>query len=102
LVGSFYAYRQSAAALKIGSALIDGEAVVLNAPAKSNFQAVQASLKVGTAYAADNAFDLLELESEDLSGLPRIERKERLSALIAAGEGTIRYSEYIQGQARSC
>jgi ATP-dependent DNA ligase len=51
---------------------------------------------------SDNAFDLWELESEDLSGLPRIERKERLSALIAAGEGTIRYSEHIQGQARSC
>ena len=33
---------------------------------------------------AFHAFDLLELDGKDLTGLPNIERKERLEALLGA------------------
>lgn len=89
---------EAAQKLKVGSALIDGEAVVLDAAGKSNFQALQASLKGGKADLIYFAFDLLELDGEDLKGLPLIERKKKLAKLIGTGKGTIRYSEHIAGQ----
>ena len=84
--------------LKVQSALIDGEAVVLDAAGKSNFQALQASLKGGKANLVYFAFDLLELDGEDLKSKPLTERKKALAKVIGAGKGTIRYSEHIQGK----
>jgi bifunctional non-homologous end joining protein LigD len=84
--------------LKVHSALIDGEAVVLDAAGKSNFQALQASLKGGKANLVYFAFDLLELNGEDLKSKPLTERKKALANAIGAGKGTIRYSEHIQGK----
>jgi bifunctional non-homologous end joining protein LigD len=83
--------------LKVQSALIDGEAVVLDAAGKSNFQALQASLKGGKANLVYFAFDLLELDGEDQKRKPLTERKKALAKVIGAGKGTIRYSEHIQG-----
>ena len=93
----FHQIIKAATKLKVGSALIDGEAVVLDADGKSNFQALQASLKEGKADIVYWAFDLLEINGEDVSGLPQIERKERLQALVGAGQAAIRYSEHIRG-----
>lgn len=63
--------------LKVETALIDGEAVVLDADGRSNFQSLQNALK-GSADTIDYfAFDLLELDGEDLTGLPLTERKAR-------------------------
>ena len=88
-----------AAKLKLRSALIDGEAVVLDAHGKSNFQDLQATLKGGRAALTYYAFDLLELDGEDLESLPQIERKKRLEKLLGPGqEGTIRYSSHIIGK----
>ena len=84
--------------LKVSSALIDGEAVVLDAAGKTNFQALQASLKGGKADLVYFAFDLLELDGEDLKALPLTKRKEKLAKLIGKSKGTIRYSEHIVGQ----
>jgi bifunctional non-homologous end joining protein LigD len=61
----------AAAGLEVDSALIDGEAVVLNAEGRSSFQALQASLKSGHADVTFYAFDLLELNGEDMSALGR-------------------------------
>jgi bifunctional non-homologous end joining protein LigD len=88
----------AAGALKVRSALIDGEAVVLDANGKSNFQALQATLKDGKAALTYYAFDLLELDGDDLSSLPQSERKARLEKLIGPGKGILRYSEHIVGQ----
>ena len=46
------------------------------------------------------AFDLLELDGEDIARLPQIERKERLEALLAnlPPDAPIAYSEHIVGQ----
>lgn len=84
--------------LKVQSALLDGEAVVLDAEGKSDFQALQATLKGGGANLVYYAFDLLELNGEDLSGLPQLERKKRLEKVIGKSQGTIRYSKHIIGQ----
>lgn len=84
--------------LKVDSALIDGEAVVQDTAGKSNFQALQASLKGGKADLVYFAFDLLELGGENLKGEPLTERKKKLLKLIGKSKATIRYSEHIQGQ----
>jgi bifunctional non-homologous end joining protein LigD len=87
---------QAALTLKVDTALIDGEAVVLDAEGKSSFQALQASLKGGHADVVFYAFDLLELDREDLASRTQIERKNRLAKIVGT-EGTLRYSEHIQG-----
>jgi bifunctional non-homologous end joining protein LigD len=88
-----------AAKLKVSSALLDGEAVVLDDAGRSDFQALQASLKGGRANLIYYAFDVLELNGEDLAALPQIKRKERLEKLIGtSATGTIRYSSHIVGR----
>ena len=87
---------KAALTLKVDTALIDGEAVVLDAEGKSSFQALQASLKSGHADVVFYAFDLLELDGEDMASRPQIERKDRLAEIVGT-KGTIRYSEHIQG-----
>lgn len=82
--------------LKVGSALIDGEAVVLDAEGRSNFQALQGALKGAPATIDYFAFDLLELDGEDLTALPLIERKKRLRAILPS-KSRIRYSDHIVG-----
>jgi bifunctional non-homologous end joining protein LigD len=88
---------ESAARLGVRSALIDGEAVVMDPDGRSSFQALQGALK-GTPGTIDfMAFDLLELDGEDLTGLPLIERKEKLRAIIPEDDARLRYSEHIVG-----
>ena len=89
---------EAARKLKVRSALIDGEAVVLDASGKSDFQALQASLKGGKADLVYFAFDLLELDGEDVTREPLRARKQRLAKLLGKGKGTIRYSEHIEGE----
>ena len=88
---------KEAAKLKVGSALIDGEAVVLDANGKSSFQDLQGALKGSPETIDYFAFDLLELDGEDLTGLPLVERKEKLKAILPAKSRHIRYSDHIQG-----
>lgn len=83
--------------LDVDSALIDGEAVVTLPDGRTSFQALQAALKSDPGSIDYFAFDLLELNGEDLTRLPLIERKEKLAALIGAGQGRIRYSDHIVG-----
>jgi bifunctional non-homologous end joining protein LigD len=83
--------------LDVGSALIDGEAVVTLPDGRTSFQALQAALKGNPDVIDYFAFDLLELDGEDLTRLPLIERKEMLAALIGDGQGRIRYSDHIVG-----
>jgi len=88
---------EHAAGLPVRSALIDGEAVVLDANGRSSFQALQGALKGAPASIDYYAFDLLELDGEDLTGLPLVERKAKLRAILPASDGRLRYSEHIAG-----
>lgn len=89
-----------AAAGKLGarSALIDGEAVVRLADGRTSFQALQAALKANPASIEYFAFDLLELDGEDLTQTPLADRKERLAELVGKGKGPIFYSDHIVGR----
>lgn len=93
----FAAILGEVAKLKVKSALIDGEAVVLDADGRSSFQALQGALKGAPGTIDYYAFDLLELNGEDLTGLPLLERKEKLRAILPEGNPHLRYSEHIRG-----
>lgn len=86
-----------AAKLKVRSALIDGEAVVMDEQGRSNFQNLQGALKGAPGTIDFIAFDLLELDGEDLTRLPLLERKAKLRAILPKGDARIRYSEHIEG-----
>ena len=75
----------SAALLKLDvrSAVVDGEAVVLDDMGRSNFAELQAALsKHGAEEAVLYAFDLLFLDGEDLLAKPLADRREALGFLM--------------------
>ena len=79
-------------------ALIDGEAVVVDVGGMKNFQALQSAIKGEPQRMEYYAFDLLSLNGEDLTGLPLLERKERLAGVLKGHAGRIHYSDHIVGQ----
>ncbi len=93
----FPAIAAALAELECDSALIDGEVVAL-ADEGSNFSALQKALRTG-ASTRFYAFDLIELDGEDLSRRPLVERKEKLEALLGSlgTTATVQYSEHIRG-----
>ncbi|WP_260596572.1 DNA ligase D [Sphingomonas endolithica] len=92
---------KEAATLDVRSALLDGEAVVMDEHGRSNFQKLQNALKGAPASIDFVAFDLLELDGEDLTGLPLTERKAKLRAILPEGGSRIRYSDHIVGNGES-
>ena len=82
----------------VSSALLDGEAVVLDAEGRTSFQALQNALKEDSGSILYYAFDLLALDGEDLTDRPLTERKEKLATLIGSGMSKIRYSDHIVGR----
>lgn len=88
---------KEARSLRVRSALIDGEAVVMDDAGRSNFQALQGALKGAPASVDFIAFDLLELDGESLTDLPLTARKEKLRAILPGGSHRIRYSDHIVG-----
>ena len=84
--------------LPVKSALIDGEAVVTLPDGRTSFRALQAALKGDPGQIDYFAFDLLELDGEDLTRVPLVERKKKLAALMAGATGHIRYSDHIVGK----
>jgi bifunctional non-homologous end joining protein LigD len=87
-----------AAGLKVASALIDGEAVVVLPDGRTSFQALQAALKGNPDRIDYFAFDLLELNGEDLTGRPLIERKDLLAKLFSSASSKLRFSDHILGK----
>ncbi|MDB5703114.1 MAG: ATP-dependent ligase [Sphingomonas bacterium] len=86
---------EAAARLNVGSALIDGEIVAFK-NGKPDFS----TLKDAISNAGDMtlfAFDLLELDGEDLTRLPNIQRKERLRPLIDGADARLQFAEHILG-----
>jgi len=86
--------------LRVKDAVLDMEAVVLDADGRSNFQKLQAAL--GDAGDASRivafVFDLLHLDGKDLSKLPLIDRKAKLQEVLGDSKrGSLRFSEHIIG-----
>ncbi|WP_281404897.1 DNA ligase D [Mesorhizobium sp. B4-1-3] len=96
--GRFPSILAEARKLKVRSALIDGEAVVMDTEGRSSFQALQNALKGAPASIDFYAFDLLQLDGEDLTRLPLLERKEKLETILPAKSPILRYSDHIQGR----
>ena len=81
------------------SAVIDGEAVVVDADGWSDFGALQQALSEGGAGIVYYAFDLMTLDGKDIGKLPLAERKARLRTLLAdePDSGPLFYSDHVVG-----
>lgn len=93
----FGALRSAAEKLPAHSAVIDGEAVVMDANGLSDFPALVAALKGSKANISFAAFDLLHLDGEDLRAAPLSARKTRLERLLAKTRGAIFYAAHVIG-----
>jgi len=91
------------ARLKLKSAVLDLEAVVIDREGKTSFQAMQQALGEGGNPQSISAylFDLLYLDGEDWSARPLSARKKKLAALLkhSPSTGPLRYSDHVAGHA---
>ena len=91
------------AALDLPPALIDGEIVAYDKDGNPDFSSLQNVLKRGHGAQTEatplsfHAFDLLELDGQDLAQLTNIERKERLEALLAKATLPIHVADHVIG-----
>jgi bifunctional non-homologous end joining protein LigD len=81
-------------------AVIDGEIVVLNDEGKPDFQLLQHYSENQDRPIQYYVFDLLELNGQNTTGLPLIDRKELLQKLIPENE-VIKYSDHILEMGKS-
>lgn len=88
-------------ALTRGSALIDGEIVAIDSQGRTNFSMLKTGIAAGMPLKF-YAFDLLELNGEDLSTLPLLERKERLAELLGERDpdDSLQFSSHIADNGR--
>jgi ATP-dependent DNA ligase len=95
----FPAIVEAALRLKAGSFLIDGEAIIIGDDGTLDFHALRGRGNEAVLV----AFDLLELDGDDLCDLPLIERKRRLAKLIGrAKRRAIRFVEHLTGDGPTC
>lgn len=93
----------SVAKLDLPPCLIDGEIVAYGKDGNPSFSALQQVLKRGHGGQTENtplsyhAFDLLELDGEDLKGLTNVERKERLEGLLREAQPPIHVADHVIG-----
>jgi bifunctional non-homologous end joining protein LigD len=89
---------EAARQMEIGSALLDGEIVMVDEQGRTNFSALQQAISEGGRGLTLFLFDALEIEGEDVARLPNIERKARLASLLGDGQPpTILYADHIVG-----
>jgi len=81
-----------------GTALIDGEICAFDADGRTDFSTLKDALSDGGPLVYF-AFDLLELDGKDLTGLPLVERKAKLKTLIGKIEKSspIQFSDHVTG-----
>ncbi|MFN3388532.1 MAG: DNA ligase D [Allosphingosinicella sp.] len=85
--------------LEAESALLDGEIVHLDDKGNTSFSALQQAIGEGGRGLTLFLFDALEIDGEDLTRLPNIERKARLATLVGDGQPpAILYAEHIVGR----
>ena len=87
-------------ALAAQTAIVDGEIVAVDAQGRPSFQVLQNRKTLGRGWTVVYyAFDLLNLDGEDLQQVPLHERKARLKTLIAkTGLPILRYSAELSGR----
>jgi bifunctional non-homologous end joining protein LigD len=82
----------AAAKLRAKSFTLDGEAVVAGADGVADFDTLHRRGRVADAIL--QAFDLLEVDGEDLRALPLSKRKNRLARLLARAQPGIALNEH--------
>jgi len=87
---------EAAAALPVGSALIDGEIVAFKS-GRPDFSTLKDAISDGGDMTLF-AFDVLELDGEALGKLPQVQRKERLRSIIDGEDARLQYAEHIVGE----
>lgn len=90
---------KAAAALKVESCILDGEAVVLDEQGRSDFQALQAAVprsgRGGGQPIHFYAFDLMYLDGRDYRPKPLAERRRALASIIPRKPSPILFSEHV-------
>ncbi|TCU06813.1 non-homologous end-joining DNA ligase [Rhizobium sullae] len=97
----FPAIAEAAKQLSVATAILDGEAVVLDDQGRPNFGLLQQSLggrggKRTSGEALFMAFDLLYFDGHDLTEMELSGRRHLLEDLVAGKEGDIRLSEEVE------
>jgi bifunctional non-homologous end joining protein LigD len=102
----FPAIAGAARNLGVATAIVDGEAVVLDERGLPDFGLLQQSLggrggKRTSEEASFYAFDLLYFDGHDLRDMELVSRRHLLEDLIGKADGVIKYSETIEGDGDS-
>lgn len=92
----FQAIADAVAKLPVKTAVFDGEIVAFK-HGKPDFSTLKNAISSGGEMTFF-AFDLLQLDGADLTGLANKTRKERLQPLIDGKDARVQYSEHIIGQ----
>ena len=97
----FPAIAAAAKELNVGTAILDGEAVVLDPQGRSDFGALQRSLggrggKRSSEEAILYAFDLLYFDGHDLTRMEQSGRRHLLEDLLGESQGAIRLSQEVE------
>jgi len=97
LTSTYANVRAAAEQLQAESAVIDGEVVALDPTGRPSFQALQHRKAHPDHIVVYYAFDLLQLNGEDLTRLPLEQRRDQLERLLK-GSGLL-ISQSLQGSA---
>lgn len=96
LNSDFPAVLQAVRSLNAEAALLDGEIVAVNEKGQPSFQALRNRKSLGREWhVVYYAFDLLQLEGEDLKRLPLDERREKLKSIL--DRSGVRFSAGLPG-----
>jgi bifunctional non-homologous end joining protein LigD len=93
-------YRRIADAVEtlgLSEAVLDGELVASNGKGEAAFSLIQAAGTDPAIPLTYHVFDLLNLNGQDLTGLPLIERKAKLETLLRSPPEGLSYSSHITG-----
>ena len=89
----FPAIMEAAKRLRPQSFMIDGEGIICRADGVSDFDALRIGRRAHEVTLA--AFDLIELQGDDLRKEPLFNRKQRLARILSSGPEAIVYNEHI-------
>jgi bifunctional non-homologous end joining protein LigD len=95
--GKYPATAAAFAKLRVKTAYIDGELCGVRMDGVTSFELMQQSSDAGYGGLVHFAFDLLELDGENVASLPLLRRKERLAQLLQDPPAGIVYSEHEGG-----
>ena len=90
---------RAAERLPASSAILDGEAVVLDDDGISRFELLQVAIGQEPERIVYAAFDLLYLNGYDLRQLPLLKRKELLRELLGESASPLFYADHLVGNA---